>query len=765
MRLSEDLGEKTTLACCQPIIAECVRSENLLERQAGYAMLGLISETCKESFAKNLSEAMQMASAGVQDSNQRVRHAALGSLATLMEQLSPYVQIKYHAELMPVLGKLMVEEPTLKMQTQATRSVHAFCSGLLSFDEEDEEEAKVNGKDIMGQYASTTLNALVEILQKSIRENHEPLQAVTLGLIGTISDVIQEDFQQYFSTFIPIMVNLLTSTPADSMEAKKLRAKAITTIGSIITSISDSEDKEPFKANVLEITQHLATTIQGRLSDDDPQDEAIKDTLAQCAGFLGTDFTQFMPMLLDQLVADAQLDVDFKMESADMPSTTDNLEMKVKIKGLGEQKVSMNTDALIRKTGAFAVLKKVSENMGRAFAPFVEPLLPIVSAHMNYEHSKGIRKLALKTFRHMLVAVGEPQNTQLFQQSFPMYVEQLQKAISRHDDKTTRIVMKSLAQNLKALGHCNSDLGSILNDEQIAVLGPILKDTLDLVAALKAAHRQVIQKTKATYDIDEEDVEKIKEEMAEVGRVASQAMELSGQLVEKFGDRAFAVVDSSSKAYWATQLQGFAELTEEELLDALCFWCDFVDNTTAMQNDVATVTQLATKFLEVISHADFADSDLVKHTVAYGLGAFAHVLPKEAFEPLRARAVGIIKGITMRDEAFSEENMEATENAMGALAKIAYKHSGTAEVGEGDLAGVLGFFPFKSDECESQTTHRIFLEQIKDGSSIVHTAAVKPAAQEALNKLRAHVESESPDAEVKVLSHAGRTLLASITDF
>lgn len=235
-----------------------------------------------------------------------------------------------------------------------------------------------------------------------------------------------------------------------------------------------------------------------------------------------------MPLLLNQLVADAQLDVDFKMESADMPSTTDNMEMKVKIKGLGEQKVSMNTDALVRKTGAFAVLNKISENMGRAFQPFVEPLLPIISAHMAYDHSKGIRKLALKTFKHMLVAVGEPQNTQLFQQSFPMYVEQLQKALSRHDDKTTRIVMKSLAQNIKALGHCNSDLSALLNDEQIAVCGPILKDTLDLVSSLKAAHRTLIQQTKATYDIDEEDMEKIKEEMAEVGRVASQAMELAG---------------------------------------------------------------------------------------------------------------------------------------------------------------------------------------------------------------------------------------------
>ena len=70
-------------------------------------MLGLISETSRESYAKNLTEAMQMATAGVQDSDQRVRYAALGALAELMTHLSPYVQVKYHAELMPVLGRLM----------------------------------------------------------------------------------------------------------------------------------------------------------------------------------------------------------------------------------------------------------------------------------------------------------------------------------------------------------------------------------------------------------------------------------------------------------------------------------------------------------------------------------------------------------------------------------------------------------------------------------------------------------------------------------
>ena len=69
--------------------------------------------------------------------------------------------------------------------------------------------------------------------------------------------------------------------------------------------------------------------------------------------------------------------------------------LKVKVKGLGEQRVSLNTENLVKKTGAFALIQQVSENMGTAFAPYVEPLMPIVFSHMNFDHSKGIKKLAL----------------------------------------------------------------------------------------------------------------------------------------------------------------------------------------------------------------------------------------------------------------------------------------------------------------------------------------------------------------------------------
>ena len=202
-------------------------------------------------------------------------------------------------------------------------------------------------------------------------------------------------------------------------------------------------------------------------------------------------------------------------------------------------------------------------------------------------------------------------------------------------------------------------------------------------------------------------------------------------------------------------------MADEELLDVLCFWCDFVDHTS-FSNDTSAVTQLTQKFLEVISNEERAESDVMKHTVAYGVGAFAYMLPREAFQPYLASSVGMIKAITMRDEAFAADNMEATENAMGALAKIAYKHIDGAIVTEADLSGVLSFMPFKSDECEAQQTHRIFLEQINDSASAVHSAGVKPAAQEALAKIRAHVAEETADAEVKVLSFASKAAINQI---
>ena len=64
----------------------------------------------------------------------------------------------------------------------------------------------------------------------------------------------------------------------------------IMTLGAIIRAVTNCEDTSPFKPTVLEITTHISNILHSKLAEDDPRDEAIKETLTECAGFLGVEF-------------------------------------------------------------------------------------------------------------------------------------------------------------------------------------------------------------------------------------------------------------------------------------------------------------------------------------------------------------------------------------------------------------------------------------------------------------------------------------------
>lgn len=115
-----------------------------------------------------------------------------------------------------------------------------------------------------------------------------------------------------------------------------------------------------------------------------------------------------------------------------------------------------------------------------------------------------------------------------------------------------------------------------------------------------------------------------------------------------------------------------AAITDFEVLDALCYFCDFIENTSA-KDDVPTLIELTQKYIDVLS-SKHGESDLMNHTVAYGLGEFGYFIPVAKFKPFITKAVELIKPVVYADDAFEEDNVEGTENSMGALLKLAYKH-------------------------------------------------------------------------------------------
>ena len=313
---------------------------------------------------------------------------------------------------MPVFLNMMTTEQTLKIQTHVVSTIINFAKGLMTEDE-DEETTDASSTKLMEAYSKTLFENLIALLKKGMEQNYEPLQEEVMNLLSVVAAIIDTEFSKYYSVLVPIMTDILRNVPSTTMAQMTLRARTIEALGFMIEAVT--EEKATFVAGVTEITTFLVTVLNSGLTTDDPQLTAIKETLAKIAGFLKEDFQQFLPLILPTLVSDSKLDIDIKMESAELPKNTENAGFTFKLKGLeGNQRLTMNTSALESKVAAFKLIHLISENMGTSFAPFAETVLPIVLENTTYKFSGAVRKYSMKTLVNTLTAIGLPHSVTLF---------------------------------------------------------------------------------------------------------------------------------------------------------------------------------------------------------------------------------------------------------------------------------------------------------------------------------------------------------------
>lgn len=86
-------------------------------------------------------------------------------------------------------------------------------------------------------YSKDILLSLAALLKKGIQNNYEPLQSESMQLLSTIASVITNEFGTYYNDFMPLMTEILMNVKGDNIEQKKLRAKAIETMGAMIDAV------------------------------------------------------------------------------------------------------------------------------------------------------------------------------------------------------------------------------------------------------------------------------------------------------------------------------------------------------------------------------------------------------------------------------------------------------------------------------------------------------------------------------------------------
>eukprot|EP00347_Sterkiella_histriomuscorum_P001538 403371652 len=721
-RLATELGEKTIILTCSALVQQLIKSADWKQRQAGYMLMGLISESCKESMMKNMDDAMKVACAGVMDENAR----------------------------------MMAQETLLKIQTHAVSAVINFARGLN--EEEDEEENGVTGQKIMENYQSELFNGLVILLKKGIDTNYEPLQEEVMNLLSVVADLIQSQFAKFYNDLMPMMMQILTNVAMTNMTQMTLRARTIEAMGFMISAVS--EERETFKQGVLEIATFLVTLQNSGLTSDDPQVNAIKETLSQIAFFLKEDFHQFMPQLMNNIVNDANLDIDIKMEAADNIKTSDaedkSAGFTVKLKGFeGDQRLSMNTYALESKIGAFKLINMISESMGTSFAPYSGALLPIMISNMTYKYSKAIRKFSMKTINNILTAVGEENNIQLFQSLLPNFFTMITSSLEKEDLKELKIVLKHFWMMIKNLNENNKSSKNYFNESQLTALGQLLNKVLNLVSEAKKETVALLSNKK--HDFDEEDIELMKENLSKLTAPSTYVMEISGQLVLNFKEIMANIVKTNFLNYFAMNLHNYKNISESELLDATCFFCDFIEY--AHHTDATIMTELNNKFLEIFNNTESID---VKQTLTYGMGVFSIYIPSATYQTtLLPQVFTALNSMISAADAFTEDNVVATESALGALGKVIYFQRDNQVINEQVVNTFLSKLPLTNEEEEAQKSHKLFLEQVIANNQNIMNDGNKAQVMNAVQRIKDSYNVKKEE-EIEILDEEGLSLLNKI---
>lgn len=104
----------------------------------------------------------------------------------------------------------------------------------------------------------------------------------------------------------------------------------------------------------------------------------------------------------------------------------------------------------------------------------------------------------------------------------------IQKGVEDQDLKTLKTVLKHFWLMIKTLNEDNKSSKNYMGDAQFTVLGGLLNKVLNIVREVKTNSSKSMLGMKKNFDIDEDDLERVKEELAKQCEASTYVMEISG---------------------------------------------------------------------------------------------------------------------------------------------------------------------------------------------------------------------------------------------
>lgn len=618
-------------------LPKMLESPDWRQRHGALMAISNVAEGCREVMITECGKLLDFILPLLADPHSRVQWAACNATGQLSTDFAPDIQKKFGDRVLPALISKLSNESTFRVQAHAAAAIVNFC-----------EHAS---KEVMDGYLDDMLSRLLQLLQGPKRY----VQEQVLTTIGVVADAAEQKFSKYYDTLMPLVFSIMKADTGN--EYRLLKAKAI----ECTTLLAVAVGKEKFEPNFHETVQ-LFAAIQQQALDDDPCQSYLVQAWGRLCRIMGTSFLPYLTGVMPPLLTIAKTQADCHLLDEEQAALIDGNGGWEVVQASG-QLVGIHTAPFEDKASALALLSVYANELGADFYPYVPEILNEVALpSLSFFYHDDVRYAACHLIPHLVTSAqhaasrttGNEQAAKNAPEVLQTWLPCLEKMLQLiENDEAPAIV----GEMFTAMYHCILLIGpdGLPFQAVEALMDTILVSLTELQDRLSA--RDAAENDEFTEDLEEEDAEQADEE-----------------LIDSINKIIHAIV-KTYKAEILPQLerilpQVVAHLTSSN--DDLREWALFVVNDVVEYTGAASekyIDAIRVPLVESLVHSNAR----IRQAAAYGLGVAA----QHGGELSAQMSIGSLQqlfALANAPESRNEENIEATESAVGAIGKILRMH-------------------------------------------------------------------------------------------
>lgn len=205
---------------------------------------------------------------------------------------------------------------------------------------------------------------------------------------------------------------------------------------------------------------------------------------------------------------------------------------------------------------------------------------------------------------------------------------------------------------MKAIKDGNeNDKALFVSPDKLQTFGKLMKECLLTVHKVKQMKYEEAQEMNNNLQIDEEDVQEVRDEVQKMAGAATYIGECCDALMGIYHEEVTALMDDSAKFYFAEVLQAYKTdtVSDQELSTAAYFFIQYVTECKK-GTDKMMLYELCSQFADI---AQFLPSDAcdARQNTIYGIGVIAKFLDTSTFTSLMPTCLKTIEHILSDPDA------------------------------------------------------------------------------------------------------------------